>query len=196
MNRFSIGLAAAFLAALSFATPAAQSQAPAGVAAAKPARNAPVEMTVDSIMRGPDLVGYPPGSLRWSADSTKLYFSWRKPGEEESSTYMVERGGGEPRKLSEEEAKNAPPANGQWDKARKRMLFTDGGDIVIYDADTGTRRQVTKTSGSEGNPRWARKLSVLLRQTGLVDIGLSVKVDTFGGGFDVRARLPLREMAT
>jgi dipeptidyl aminopeptidase/acylaminoacyl peptidase len=156
MNRFSIGLAAAFFAAFSFATPAAQSQAPAGAAAAKPARNAPVEMTVDSIMRGPDLVGYPPGSLRWSADSTKLYFSWRKPGEEESSTYVVERGGGEPRKLSEEEAKDAPPANGRWDKARTRMLFTDGGDIVIYDAATGTRRQVTKTSGSEGNPRWAR----------------------------------------
>ena len=36
------------------------------------------------------------------------------------------------------------------------MLFTDGGDIVIYDAATGTRRQVTKTSESEGNPRWAR----------------------------------------
>ena len=40
-------------------------------------------------MRGPDLVGYPPDSLRWSADSQKLYFDWRKPGEEEASTYVV-----------------------------------------------------------------------------------------------------------
>ena len=42
------------------------------------------------------------------------------------------------------------------DKARNRILFNDRGDIVIYDAATGARRQVTKTSGGEGNPRWAR----------------------------------------
>jgi dipeptidyl aminopeptidase/acylaminoacyl peptidase len=113
-------------------------------------------MTVDSIMRGPDLVGYPPSSLRWSGDSTKLYFSWRKPGEEEASTYVVGKDGGEPKKLTEAEAKDAPPANGRWDRARKRMLFSDRGDIVIYEASTGARRQITKTSGGEGNPRWAR----------------------------------------
>ena len=152
MNRTSVGVIAALLAALSFASPAAQSpQRPARAAA-----EARVEMTVDSIMRGPDLVGYPPSALRWSGDSQRLYFDWRKPGEEESSTYVVNRTGGEPRKLSEAEAKQAPPANGRWDKARKRLLYSDGGDVGIYDAATGRRRQLTKTSGPEANPRWAR----------------------------------------
>jgi len=32
------------------------------------------ELTVDSIMRGPRLVGYPPSGLRWSGDSARLYF--------------------------------------------------------------------------------------------------------------------------
>jgi dipeptidyl aminopeptidase/acylaminoacyl peptidase len=146
MNRFSVGLAAAFLAALTISTPLAQTKAPTGR----------VEMTVDSIMRGPDLVGYPPTELRWSGDSSKLYFEWRKPGEEEASTYVVDKTGGEPSKLSKDEAKNAPPANGRWDKAHKRILFSDAGDIVIYDTTTGRRRQITKTSGGEGNPRWAR----------------------------------------
>ncbi len=63
-------------------------------------------------MRGPDLVGYPPTGLRWSADSQKLYFDWRKPGEDEASTYVVGRDGGEPRKLSDDEAKTVPPATG------------------------------------------------------------------------------------
>ena len=111
---------------------------------------------MDSIMRGPDLVGYPPSALRWSGDSQKLYFEWRKPGEKESATYLVDRSGGEPRKLSEAEAKNAPPASGRWDKAKKRILFSDAGDIVIFDTTTGTRRQITKTTGGESNPRWAR----------------------------------------
>src|SRR5688500_18036939 len=151
MNRFSAGMAAAFLAALTISSPSAQSPAPASTKAPPS-----VEMTIDSIMRGPDLVGYPPSGLRWSGDSTRLYFSWRKPGEEEASTYVVGKDGGQPKKLTEAEAKDAPPANGRWDKARKRMLVSDRGDIVIYEASTGARRQITKTSGGEGNPRWAR----------------------------------------
>ena len=37
-------------------------------------------------MRGPALVGYPPTGLRWSGDSSELYFEWRQPGEDEAST--------------------------------------------------------------------------------------------------------------
>ena len=126
------------------------------VPSAQTARPARVEMTIDSIMRGSDIVGYPPSALRWSGDSRHLYFDWRKPGEKESSTYVVDRSGGEPRKLSEAEAKNAPPASGRWDKAKKRILFADGGDIVLFDTTNGTRRQITKTTGGENDPRWAR----------------------------------------
>ena len=122
------------------------------------ATTGPFSLTVDSIMRGPDLVGYPPTGLRWSADSQQLYFEWRKPGEREASTYVVGRNSGEPRKLSEDEARNVPPANGgRWDAAHKRVLFVDDGDVVMVDATSGVRRQITRTTGNESNPRWARK---------------------------------------
>ncbi len=114
-------------------------------------------LTVDSIMRGPDLVGYPPSGLRWSADSQKLVFEWRKPGEDEASTYVVSREGGTPVKLSDEQRKQVPPANGgRWDKAHKRVIFADRGDIAMIDAD-GKRHQITRTAGAESNPRWAHK---------------------------------------
>jgi dipeptidyl aminopeptidase/acylaminoacyl peptidase len=113
------------------------------------------QLTVDSIMRGPELVGYAPDSLRWSPDSQKLYFDWRKPGEEEASTYWVARTGGTPTKLTDEQKKLVPPANGRWDKAHKRVLFAERGDIVLIDA-SGTRRWITRTTAGEGNPRWAR----------------------------------------
>jgi dipeptidyl aminopeptidase/acylaminoacyl peptidase len=135
-------------AALITAGPWIQAQSPAP----KPEKFA---LTVDSIMRGPDLVGYSPDNLRWSADSQKLYFDWRKPGEDESSTYWVSRDGGTPTKLTDDQKKLAPPANGRWDKARKRVLFSDRGDIVMLDA-SGTRRWITKTTAAESNPRWAR----------------------------------------
>jgi dipeptidyl aminopeptidase/acylaminoacyl peptidase len=157
MKRFCVVLAIALLAGPAATTMPAQNTAagrPAQDVAQRPAR---FELSVDSIMRGPDLVGYPPSGLRWSADSQTLYFQWRKPGDEEASTYAVGRAGGEPRKLTEEEAKTIPPSGGaRWDKARRRLLTVDSGDIVLVDAISGERRQITRTTGAESNPRWAR----------------------------------------
>ena len=108
-------------------------------------------------MRGPKLVGYPPTGLRWSGDSARLYFEWRRPGEDEASTWVVNRDGTQLRKLSDDERRSAPPASGVWDTAHRRVLFVDQGDIVLVDSIAGTRRQVTRTTGGEANPRWARR---------------------------------------
>jgi hypothetical protein len=121
----------------------------------------PFELSVDSIMRGPKLVGYPPTGLRWSADSSRLYFEWRRPGEDEASTYVVGRDGGEPRRLTDDERRSAPPVNGVWDRAHRRVLFVDDGDVVLVDSIAGTRRQITRTTGNESNPRWARRESAV-----------------------------------
>src|SRR5436309_14190116 len=115
------------------------------------------ELTVDSIMRGPKLVGYPPSGLRWSGDSARLYFEWRRPGEDEASTWVVNRDGSQLRKLSDEERRSAPPVNGAWDKTHRRALVVDQGDIVLVDSVAGTRRQITRTTAVERNPRWARR---------------------------------------
>ena len=147
MRANSVGFAAVLLLAVSPTLQAQRSAAPA----------ARFELTVDSIMRGSDLVGYPPTGLRWSADSQNLYFEWRQISEDKASTYVVGRTGGAPRRLGDDEAKKVAPATGgRWDKARRRVLFVDGGDIVMVDAVAGTRRQITRTTGGESNPRWAR----------------------------------------
>jgi len=119
------------------------------------------ELTVDSIMRGPKLVGYPPTGLRWSGDSSRLYFEWRQADDDEASTWVVGKAGGTPRKLSDEERKSAPAVNGRWDKSHRRVLFVDRGDIVLLDTVGGTRRQITRTTGAEANPRWARHESAI-----------------------------------
>jgi len=121
----------------------------------------PFSLTVDSIMRGPKLVGYPPTGLRWSGDSSRLYFEWRRPGEDEASTWVVGRDGGEPKKLSDAERRNAPPVSGAWDRAHRRVLFVDQGDIVLLDSVSGTRRNITRTTGNESSPRWARRESAV-----------------------------------
>jgi dipeptidyl aminopeptidase/acylaminoacyl peptidase len=158
MRANSVGIAAAaLLLAGAAAVDAQRSPEPAAGPSAPASDPKPFELTIDSIMRGSDLVGYPPTALRWSGDSQKLYFDWRKPGEDESSTYVVGREGGAPRKLTEDETRKIPPAaGGRWDKGRRRVLFVDGGDVVLVDAVSGARRQITRTTGGESNPRWAR----------------------------------------
>src|SRR5262245_58080733 len=121
------------------------------------AKTAAFDLTVDSIMRGPKLVGYPPSGLRWSGDSARLYFEWRQPGDDEAATWVVARDGGDPRRLADAERRLAPPAAGVWDAARRRVLFVDEGDIVLVDSVGGKRRNITRTIGDEANPRWARR---------------------------------------
>jgi dipeptidyl aminopeptidase/acylaminoacyl peptidase len=152
--RVSSGLAALALVAASAHLTGAAPPAKAGNAA-KAAGG--FDLSVDSIMRGPKLVGYPPTGLRWSGDSSRLYFEWRKAGDDETSTWVVARDGGQPRKLTDEERRTAPPVNGRWDKAHRRVLFVDRGDIVLLDTVGGVRRQITRTTGAEANPRWARR---------------------------------------
>ncbi len=122
----------------------------------KPVAPARFELSVDGIMRGPKLVGYPPSGLRWSGDSKNLYFEWRKPGEDEASTYVIARDGDTPRKLTPEERRDAPPVNGVWNETHRRALYVEAGDILIHDALRNARIAVTRTTQPESNPRWAR----------------------------------------
>ena len=126
-------------------------------AATPTAKPAVMAMTIDSIMRGPALVGSSPSNIRWSKDSSKIYFSWQKAGAESSGTFVVNRDGTGLRELTGTDATNLDtPQTGRPDRARRRLLTTEAGDIVIYETASGTRRQVTRTSAAETNPRWAR----------------------------------------
>ncbi len=128
--------------------------APATPAAAKPV---PFTLTVDNIMKGDKLIGSSPTAVRWAPDSSKIYFSWQKPGENRASTYSVNRDGGDLELLTPEEVRQIPVApTGRPDRARKRLLAAEGGNIVIYDVATSARRLLIRTAAMESNPRWVR----------------------------------------
>jgi dipeptidyl aminopeptidase/acylaminoacyl peptidase len=125
-------------------------QAPAG-------QVTPAMLTVDSIMRGPKLVGAPPSAVRWSSDSSKIYFTWQKPDQNRSATFVVDRDGSGLRQLSTEEARAVPATPpGRIDRARRRVLAVENGDVVVFDLNAGTRRVLVRTAAMEANPRWAR----------------------------------------
>ncbi|MDT7808036.1 MAG: hypothetical protein QOJ70_1849 [Acidobacteriota bacterium] len=126
-----------------------QSQAPAKT----------FELTVDSIMRGPDLVGYAPTGVYWSQDSRRVFFRWKRAGEprlKEMSLYVVNADGTGLRKLTDEEVRTSPPAVGELSKDKRLTVFTDEGDVFIYDHEKGERRQLTRTVDAESNAHFTR----------------------------------------
>ncbi len=125
--------------------------------AAAPNGNGKFELTIDNLMRGPSLVGTEPAQVRWSGDGSKIYFQWKKASDPVSApadTYEVNRDGSGLRKLSEEEAHNAPPSLVDTNRDHTLSVFSQDGDIVVIENATGKRRQLTKTSDAEANPRF------------------------------------------
>jgi dipeptidyl aminopeptidase/acylaminoacyl peptidase len=115
------------------------------------------ELTIDSIMRGPRLVGYAPTNPYWSQDNQKIYFRWKQADEprlKETSLYVVNRDGSGLRRLSEEEARMSPPATGELSKDRTRTVFAEEGNIFLYDHVKGERRTLIKTTEPEANPHF------------------------------------------
>src|SRR5258708_9263136 len=113
------------------------------------------ELNIDTIMRGPGLVGYEPSGIRWSGDSQKIYFQWKQAGDpilKLADTYVVSRDAGAPRKLTDAEAKQAPPVGGRMDRERTRTVFSRDGDIFLYDHRSGQVKQLTKTADLETDP--------------------------------------------
>lgn len=124
------------------------------VAAILVAQSPKRQLTVDWIMQGPALYGWAPKDVRWSRDSERVYFRWKKhdaPLLADFDTWEVSRNGTELRKLSDDEAKNAPPASGELARDKSATVFVERGDVFIYDHLERKRRAVTTTVDTESS---------------------------------------------
>lgn len=148
------------------------------------------DLTVDNIMRGADLVGYEPSTVRWSQDGQRVFFRWKRAGEprlKEMDLYSVNRDGSGLRKYSEEEARLAPPAGGDVSKDKKQTVYTEDGDIFLYDNLKNQRRQITSTSDAESNVRWMQnQKSISFTRSGNLFV-LSLDDGTLSQLTDIRA---------
>src|SRR5215471_2285474 len=117
-------------------------------------------LTIDNIMRGPELYGYEPTQVRWSHDSQTIYFQWKKYSDKiiaPMDTYAVGRDGSNLRKLSDEEIKGLPGAFGDTTRDQRLTVYANAGDLYVVDNTTGKIQQLTKTASDvEANPRFTQ----------------------------------------
>src|SRR5581483_3332981 len=114
-------------------------------------------LTIENIMRGPGLYGYEPAQVRWSGDNQRVFFQWKRASDAVNhplDTYDVNRDGSGLRKLTDDEARMAPPAFGTETHDRKKSVYTSEGDLFLYDFATDKARQLTKTTDAETNPQF------------------------------------------
>src|SRR5215472_19058120 len=98
------------------------------------------QLTIDNIMRGPNLVGTEPAQVRWSGDSSKIYFQWKQASDPiiaPLDTYVANRDGSGLRKLPDDEARMVPPAAGlDTNEDRTLSVYSDSGDIFVVENAT------------------------------------------------------------
>jgi len=114
-------------------------------------------LTIDNIMKGSALVGTEPAQVRWSGDSAKIYFQWKEAKDPVSAaldTWVVNRDGSGLRRLTHEEERLAPAAQSDTNRDRTMTAYSQDGDIVVVENASGKRRQMTRTSEAETNPRF------------------------------------------
>jgi dipeptidyl aminopeptidase/acylaminoacyl peptidase len=143
-------------------------------------------LAIDTIMKGEDFVGSPPTGLAWAIDGKTLYFRWKKPGDKEAGYYAVTTANKVPRKVAPEEFLKLPPLPAQaatspirfylrggnfgpameLDKARKRALVVQGGDLFLVDLTKGTTSRLTATDEPESNPKFASDPNKIIFSSG------------------------------
>ena len=153
-------------------------------------------LTIDNIMRGPNLVGYEPSEPRWSGDDQRIYFQWKQASDailKPTDTYVVNRDGSGLRRLTEDESKEAPPALGDTSKDKKLTVFARDGDIFVYDRSTLRVRQLTRTADVEANPHLTRdgkrvyftranNLYMMALDTGMLEEMTDIRAANAAGG--------------
>jgi dipeptidyl aminopeptidase/acylaminoacyl peptidase len=129
------------------------------------------DLSIRSIMRGPELVGQAPSQVRWTDDSDWVYFRWKPGGLEWSaptSLYRVSADGGEPEALDDDAAEEVAPliASGDVSPDGRWRISTVQGDLYLVDRRSMDVRRLTHTTDGEGSPLFSSDGSAILFRRG------------------------------
>ena len=123
------------------------------------ARGSAFPLTIQSIMRGPELVGESPLAVRWTDDGRWIYFRWRPGGgawSDERDLYRVPAVGGEPERIEEAAADSLAVlfADGDLSADRRWRVSAVRGDLHLVDRRSMEVRRLTRTVAAESGPRF------------------------------------------
>ena len=141
-----------------------------------------LQLTVDSIMRGPDLVGAPPSEPALVGRLASGCISrGASPARTENALYVVGRDGGTPKRLSDEDAQGRAAVQRAMGHGPAAAAGDRRGDVIIHDGGAGDpdvrdpddRRRVEPALGAERHPRHLRPRRQPLHRPGAGGSGVA-----------------------
>ncbi|HEY3280462.1 MAG TPA: prolyl oligopeptidase family serine peptidase [Gemmatimonadales bacterium] len=113
-------------------------------------------LTVENIMRGPDLVGTAPFNVQFDALGHYVYLRWRQPGADtlDQDYRVAVADARQIQRLARNAVDTIPLATGAWSPDRRRLVVVLKGDLWLVERD-GTKRRLTSTPGAETAPAWS-----------------------------------------
>jgi dipeptidyl aminopeptidase/acylaminoacyl peptidase len=110
------------------------------------------DLSVPSIMRGPEIVGREPSNVAWTPNSQYIYFNWLPPGSDWRETlkpYRVRAAANAvPEPVTQAHADSMAPAlaSGDLSPDRRRKVVTVRGDLWLVELPSGTMRRLIRSA--------------------------------------------------
>jgi dipeptidyl aminopeptidase/acylaminoacyl peptidase len=133
----------------------------AAALAQSPPKETAFDLSIPSIMRGPEIYGREPQRVQWTADGKWVYFLWLPPGTDWRETpkpYRVRATpGATPERLTDAQMDSAGPLLQDGDRSAdgRSRVVSYNGDLFLIDLRAGTSRQLTDTPINESNPHFS-----------------------------------------
>lgn len=170
-----------------------------------------VPVTLEQIMSDPDWLGNPPENPYWADDGQSIFFSQKRPGEDQRDLVQIDLGGQVLRTVGVGEAGGVDASGGDLSLDGRWKVYTREGDVFLKNLETGARRQLTRTVARENNARFladgkriafVRDQTVFVRdlesglEAQLVELKLSKDPDDKDEPFDYLREQQTRLLAT
>ena len=106
-------------------------------------------------MADPDWIGPAVESPYWSLDGRSVLFQLKREGSPLRDRFRIDLGSGEQTPVADSELATLDAARPSYDAGHQRAAFVRNGDLFIRSLDSGSLRQLTRSSNAESSPRFS-----------------------------------------
>ena len=158
----------------------------------QPARGESFDLSIRSIMRGPELVGEAPAGVQWSQDGEWVYFRWRPGGgewDDDRELYRVQADGSGLEQVPDAQADSVGlvTAGGDLSEDGRWRLTTSGGDLYLVNRESLAVRRLTDTREGESQASFVPGEDAILYRSGMNLFRLDLETGAVRQVTDIRS---------
>lgn len=113
------------------------------------------DLSVEKIMQDPNWMGTFPSSVDWGIHGENIYFNYNPEKNPADSLYKVNiKNPKKILKVSAKEKQELIPSRGDFNAARSIKIFTEDGDLVLYDMKSRKRRELLDLPSAINDPKF------------------------------------------